>query len=60
MAVLPLSHTVLLRRLRARRLMNKSMVVEISAETLINIFAAIVRADNSEFGRNLSLDHCVD
>jgi hypothetical protein len=57
MTVLPLSHTILLRRLRTRCLMNKSMVVKIRAETLINIFAAIVRADNSEFGRKLSLDH---
>jgi len=32
-------------------------VVEVGAETLINIFAAIVRLDNSEFGRKLSLDH---
>jgi len=57
MTVLPLSHTVLLRRLRIGCLMNKSMVVKISAETLVNIFAAIVRTDNSEFGRKLSLDH---
>jgi hypothetical protein len=37
--------------------MNESMVVEVGAETLIDIFVAIVRADNSEFGRKLSLEH---
>jgi hypothetical protein len=37
--------------------MNKSMVVKISTETLVYIFAAIVKADNSELGRKLSLDH---
>jgi len=33
------------------------MVVKISTETLVYIFAAIVKADNSELGRKLSLDH---
>jgi len=33
------------------------MVVEIGAKMLINIFATIFRADKSEFGRKLSLDH---
>jgi len=55
--VLSLSHTILLRGLRARCLMKKSMVVKVGAKALIDIFAAIVGADNSKFSRKLSLDH---
>jgi hypothetical protein len=57
MVILPLSNPILLRGLRTGRLMNESMLSEVGVETLVNIFTASVRTNNSEFGRKLSLDH---
>jgi hypothetical protein len=37
--------------------MNECMVVEVDAEPLINIIVAIVRANNSKFGKKLCLEH---
>lgn len=57
LSILPFHNTILLRGARTCCLMHNTMILKISMLQLIDIFPAIIRTNNFQSSRKLSLNH---